>query len=97
MYLGVTLSKLDDFDNACAAYDKALQLDSKDALILLNYAITLLANDELEQGEAMYARFTQLRSSSSTLKSSAAGDEAADAHVQSQVAAVEGLLSIHRK
>lgn len=26
MYLAVTLNRLDDFDNACAAYEKAIQM-----------------------------------------------------------------------
>lgn len=27
MYLGVTLARLDDFENACCAYEKALELE----------------------------------------------------------------------
>jgi len=39
-YLAVALSKLEDFDNACAAYDKALELTPEPSTYL-NYAITL--------------------------------------------------------
>ena len=37
MYLAVTLARLDDFDNACAAYAKAIELEA-DHLFHLNYA-----------------------------------------------------------
>jgi tetratricopeptide (TPR) repeat protein len=28
MYLGITLSRLDDFENACSAYEKALEMET---------------------------------------------------------------------
>jgi hypothetical protein len=37
--------RLEDFENSCAAYEKALEL-SDDYLTYLNYAITLYTNDE---------------------------------------------------
>ena len=36
MYLAVTLAKLEDVENACAAYEKALQIED-DMLFHLNY------------------------------------------------------------
>ena len=54
MYLGVTLSRLDDADNACSAYDKALELSPKDPLILLNYAATMLAHEETAKAQALF-------------------------------------------
>lgn len=59
MYLAVSLSKLDDFDNSCAAYDKALEV-GEDYLIHLNYAVTLLANDEVEKARVHFKKFEQL-------------------------------------
>jgi Flp pilus assembly protein TadD len=44
MYLGLTLSRLDDIDNACSAYDKALELQPQCTLTLLNYATSLLTH-----------------------------------------------------
>eukprot|EP00953_Heterococcus_sp_UTEX-ZZ885_P014132 8041-Heterococcus_DN1.PRE.4 len=44
MYLGLTLSRLDDIDNACSAYDKALELQPLCTLTLLNYATSLLTH-----------------------------------------------------
>lgn len=41
MYLGITLDKLNDFESACQSFEKALELESNDCLILLNYAIVL--------------------------------------------------------
>jgi Bardet-Biedl syndrome 4 protein len=37
MYLGVTLARLGDMDNACQAYERAVEKDSQDALLRLNY------------------------------------------------------------
>jgi tetratricopeptide (TPR) repeat protein len=37
MYLGVALARLDDYDNACAAYEKACQMDPQEPAFRLNY------------------------------------------------------------
>jgi len=50
MYLAITLSRLDDFGNACSAYEKAIENES-DHLFHLNYAITLF-NHADSSGEA---------------------------------------------
>ncbi len=42
-YLAVTLARLDDFDNACSAYEKAISME-KDHVFHLNYAVTLHKN-----------------------------------------------------
>jgi Bardet-Biedl syndrome 4 protein len=39
MYLAITLSRLDDFANACSAYEKAIDMES-DHMFHLNFAIT---------------------------------------------------------
>mmetsp|Transcript_24067 Transcript_24067/g.23696 ORF Transcript_24067/g.23696 Transcript_24067/m.23696 type:complete len:88 (+) Transcript_24067:1011-1274(+) len=44
MYFAITLNRLNDFDNACLAFDKALQLEQNDCAIYLNYAIVLFNN-----------------------------------------------------
>jgi Bardet-Biedl syndrome 4 protein len=36
MYLGVTLARLDDFENACCAYEKAIELERYHLLHLIN-------------------------------------------------------------
>ena len=41
MYLGITLDKLNDFEAACQAFEKALELQPNDCSIFLNYAIVL--------------------------------------------------------
>ncbi|CAN0041747.1 unnamed protein product [Ectocarpus sp. 6 AP-2014] len=62
MYLAITLARLEDFDNACSAYDKALELDGGggDYLTHLNYAVTLLKNDEPERAAEHYASFKKI-------------------------------------
>jgi Bardet-Biedl syndrome 4 protein len=62
MYLAVALSRLDDFENSCAAYEKALEL-GQDYLIHLNYAISLYLNDEVESSREHYKAFESLFSS----------------------------------
>lgn len=52
--------RLDDFDNSCAAYDKAVELAPEDTLTHLNYTITLYSNDELERARKQYAKFESL-------------------------------------
>lgn len=41
MYLAVALAKLDDVDNASAAYEKALELDD-DMMFRLNYGMLII-------------------------------------------------------
>jgi len=55
-YLALALAKLDDFENACAAYDKSLEL-SDDYFTHLNYTITLYKNDEIEKARKQFSKF----------------------------------------
>lgn len=59
MYLGIVLSRLDDFDNACSAYEKAIELET-DHLFELNYAITLYNNGEYESSKTHFENFKTL-------------------------------------
>lgn len=59
MYLGMVLSKLDDFENACSAYEKAIRMES-DHLFELNYAITLFNHGELENAKSHFKEFKAL-------------------------------------
>jgi Bardet-Biedl syndrome 4 protein len=59
MYLAITLNRLDDFDNACEAYEKAIDME-EDHLFRLNYAITLFNNDEAERAASHFAEFERL-------------------------------------
>eukprot|EP00754_Rhynchopus_humris_P043405 Rhum_TRINITY_DN3208_c0_g2::Rhum_TRINITY_DN3208_c0_g2_i1::g.10014::m.10014/K16531/BBS4; Bardet-Biedl syndrome 4 protein len=56
MYLAVTLNRLDDFDNACSAYEKAISME-RDHLFELNYVITLYNNDEHDLAKQHYLEF----------------------------------------
>ncbi len=49
-------NRLDDFENACAAYDKSLEL-SDDYFTHLNYTITLYKNDEIEKARKQFSKF----------------------------------------
>ena len=57
MYLAITLARLDDFSNSCAAYEKSLTLESSNAIARLNYAITLYNNEEVERSRAQYTLY----------------------------------------
>ena len=61
MYLAVSLARLDDFDNSCAAYDKAVSIDAADLTTRLNYAITLFKNEEVERAREQFKVFEELR------------------------------------
>ena len=64
IYLGVCLSRLDDFENACSAYEKAIRMD-QDHIFHFNYAIMLanhgqteMAKQQCEMFEALWAQLT---------------------------------------
>jgi len=59
MYLAITLSRLDDFENACSAYEKAIELES-DHIFEINYAITLYNKGELEKSKKHFSEFERL-------------------------------------
>lgn len=52
-------SRLDDFENACSAYEKAIEMES-DHLFHLNYAITLYNNEEAERAQTHFLEFETL-------------------------------------
>lgn len=51
-----------DFENACSAYEQAIKLEgsSGDYLTHLNYALTLYLNDETEKAATHFHIHTQL-------------------------------------
>jgi Bardet-Biedl syndrome 4 protein len=52
---------LDDFDNSCSAYEKAIELTKgEDVLMFINYAITLYTNDEVEKAKVQFAKFESI-------------------------------------
>lgn len=59
MYLAITLGRLDDFENACSAFEKAIEME-RDHLFHLNYAITLYNNDEMERAKVEFDRFEEI-------------------------------------
>eukprot|EP00759_Apiculatamorpha_spiralis_P038818 PhF_6_TR37857/c0_g1_i1/m.56384/K16531/BBS4; Bardet-Biedl syndrome 4 protein len=59
MYLAITLSRLDDFENSCAAYDKACQME-QDIVFELNYAVTLLRHDDRDGARHHLMEFERL-------------------------------------
>ena len=60
MYLAITLARLDDFDNSCAAYEKSIEIDENDSTSRLNYAITLFNNDEIERSKEQFKVFERI-------------------------------------
>lgn len=58
-YLAMVLTRLQDFDRACATYEKSLQLE-EDYTTLLNYAITLYHNREIERATVQFMRFDKV-------------------------------------
>ncbi|XP_076470019.1 BBSome complex member BBS4-like [Babylonia areolata] len=59
MLLGVSLSHLEDPDNARQSYEQALKLDSKDPSIPLNYAVFLYNAGDRKMASKQFAQFEQ--------------------------------------
>lgn len=59
VYLGVCLSRLDDFDNACSAYEKAISMEV-DHIFELNYAIMLYNNEDTDSAREHFKEFERL-------------------------------------
>ena len=59
MYLAICLSRLDDVDNAIAAYEKACAMES-DHLFHLNFAVTCWLQDRRDKARQQWALFQAL-------------------------------------
>ena len=59
-FLGVALNRLDDFPNACAAYERAIHLDANDHVTRLNYAIMLCKRGKADAAMKQWAAFSSL-------------------------------------
>lgn len=62
MYMAVALSRLDDMDNACAAYEKAMQIAGMpgEPLFHLNYAIMLCKAGRTSDAQLHAEQFSEL-------------------------------------
>eukprot|EP00798_Chlamydomonas_sp_ICE-L_P026319 gene26319-17414_t len=64
MYLAITLNRLDDFENSCSAYEKAVQVasasDGAEFVFHLNYALTLHLHGRDEQARLQLHQFHAL-------------------------------------
>ncbi|PNW76079.1 hypothetical protein CHLRE_12g548650v5 [Chlamydomonas reinhardtii] len=62
MYLAVTLARLDDYDNACAAYDKAIQMAGVpgEPVFHLNYAILQYQSKQYDAAKLQLHAFRAL-------------------------------------
>ena len=59
-FLGVALNRLDDFSNACAAYERAIQLDGNDHVTRLNFAIMLCKRGQTDAAIQQWRQFDSL-------------------------------------
>lgn len=57
-YLAVTLARLDDLGNACAAYERAIEMGAEPTA-QLNYAITLLQSGDEARARAQFDEFRE--------------------------------------
>jgi Bardet-Biedl syndrome 4 protein len=58
-YLAVCLARIDDFENACNAYEKALAME-QDHIFELNYSITLFNKGDLAKAKVHWQKFEKL-------------------------------------
>merc|ERR1711964_134496 len=59
MYLAIVLSRLDDFANACSAYEKAIEMES-DHMFHLNFSITLFNHGDMTEAKRQFLLFDHL-------------------------------------
>lgn len=81
MYLAITLSRLDDFTNSCAAYEKACEMETQDPIFQLNFAITLFNHGDLAEAKKQFLMMKENLN-----------EEEADAEVLEMKATLEQLL-----
>jgi Bardet-Biedl syndrome 4 protein len=55
-HMAVVLSRLDDFENACAAYEKAIATET-DFMFELNYTITLMKHGKRKKARRHWTEF----------------------------------------
>lgn len=62
MYLGVCLSLMNDIENACSAYERAISLsDAKSGLLCrLNYTVTLFNSNMIPEAQREFAHFMNM-------------------------------------
>ncbi|ESL10756.1 hypothetical protein TRSC58_01505 [Trypanosoma rangeli SC58] len=72
MHLGVSLALMNDIENACVAYTRALSIE-QDPLTSLNYSITLQNCGREEEARKQLAQFTQLWHAMSEVQQQALG------------------------
>mmetsp|Transcript_27499 Transcript_27499/g.24379 ORF Transcript_27499/g.24379 Transcript_27499/m.24379 type:complete len:90 (-) Transcript_27499:20-289(-) len=60
MYLGITLNRLNDFESACSAFNKSIELDQSDCIIFLNYAIVLFNNEKIDKANEMFRKAEEI-------------------------------------
>jgi len=87
VYLAITLSRLEDFANACSAYEKAIDMDT-DHTFHLNFAVTLFNNGDAPEARKQFALF---ESAFSQLDEEQKG---ADPEIQELQQLLKGLLSV---
>eukprot|EP00357_Protocruzia_adherens_P018472 CAMPEP_0115007542 /NCGR_PEP_ID=MMETSP0216-20121206/21264_1 /TAXON_ID=223996 /ORGANISM="Protocruzia adherens, Strain Boccale" /LENGTH=425 /DNA_ID=CAMNT_0002374549 /DNA_START=39 /DNA_END=1316 /DNA_ORIENTATION=- len=56
MYLGVALNRLNDFENACNAFEKAISME-RDHLFFLNYSVVLVNAGQIDSAKKMFGEF----------------------------------------
>merc|ERR1712046_267103 len=61
MYLAIVLSRLDDFANACSAYEKSIEMES-DHMFHLNFAITLFNHGDSTEAKRQFMLFYDIYS-----------------------------------
>ncbi|GMH67215.1 hypothetical protein TrST_g14119 [Triparma strigata] len=86
MYLAITLARLDDFDNSCAAYQKSIEINENESTTRLNYAITLFNNDEMERSREQFEIFERI------FAESGEGEDEPDQEVLAQSAELREAL-----
>eukprot|EP00758_Cryptobia_borreli_P003134 Tbor_TRINITY_DN3550_c0_g1::TRINITY_DN3550_c0_g1_i1::g.2861::m.2861/K16531/BBS4; Bardet-Biedl syndrome 4 protein len=59
IYIGVSLNYLNDFENACSAYEKGILMES-DHIFHFNYCIMLINNNKIDKAKEQYKAFSDI-------------------------------------
>lgn len=59
-YLALSLSKLDDYENSCSAYEKALSMNKTDVITYINYIISLYKNEDYHKAKELFIEVNKM-------------------------------------
>eukprot|EP00879_Flechtneria_rotunda_P022285 GHRR01023513.1.p1 GENE.GHRR01023513.1~~GHRR01023513.1.p1 ORF type:complete len:155 (+),score=28.66 GHRR01023513.1:292-756(+) len=85
MYLGVALARLEDYENAVAAYNKAISMNPTEPLFHLNYATLLYNQGDIQASKERWLEVNRLLGEMSSEAKQADADMLEQQHALAQL------------